>query len=219
MSRQWGAPQLIADPAVAQNPATKNYVDTTAATIQYGGWGDSDQAIYGDLLSTFPRSMYQFGTPAGASFGSIAGNQQTSYYLYANRAFSSTGIRYCTASTSGTSNTVTISIYTGTSLAAMTLQKTVTGVFSTTSTFVQTAWGSAVAIPVGYVALVFTASAVTSTGGKIATPPNVNGITNMSSPTVTNSIGAVRAGTTLPTTMDFTSGWSGNTLQPWLSIY
>jgi hypothetical protein len=163
--------------------------------------------------------MYEFGTPAFASFGSVAGNQQTSYYLPVTRAFTSTGIRYVTGSSSGTGNTVTVSIYTGVSLASMTLQKTVTAPFSTTSTLTQVAWGSAVSVPVGLVAIVFTASAVSATPGRIATPPNVNGQTNMASPTVTNAVGASRASSTLSSTMDFTTGWTVHTLQPWLSLY
>jgi hypothetical protein len=219
MPRNWGTTELIPDPTAAQNPTSKNYVDTTCAAIAQGGWDDADQALYADLLSTFPRVMYEFGTPAFASFGSIAGNQQTSYYLPVTRAFTSTGIRYVTGSSSGTGNSVTISIYTGVSLASMVLQKTVTGSFGTVSTLTQVAWGSAVAVPVGFVAIVFTASAVSGTPGRIATPPNVNGQTNMASPTVTNSVGATRASATLSSPMDFTTGWTVHTLQPWISLY
>jgi hypothetical protein len=223
MARNWGTTELIPDPTVAQNPATKNYTDTSTAGLAYGGWGDGDQDVFGDLLSTYPRSHFQLlgaatGGTAATNVQSITSGNQDAFFFYNKRAFTSTGFRFVTGSSSATSgNTVTATIYTGTSLGAMALQKTVSAPFTTTSTFTQVAWGSSVSVPVGWVAVVFTCTAGTTPKfAAIFAQPYPASFIN---PTTTNVTTLVRTSSSLPATMDFTTGWSTNTIAPWLALY
>jgi hypothetical protein len=213
----------VLDPAVSTDGSTKNYTDTTTSAIYYGGWGDADSDVYGDLLSTFPRNYFMLlgaatGGTATTNVQSISSGNQNAYLWYNRRAFTSTGFRYVTGSSSATSgNTVTATIYTGTSLAAMVLQTTVAAPFTTTSTFTQVGWGSSVSVPVGWVAVVFTCTAgATPKFAAVFAQPYGGTFTN---PSGTAAVSIARTSASLPSTLDFTSGWSANTIQPWLAMY
>lgn len=221
MPRQWGTTELIPDPAAAQNPASKNYVDTTTATLVYGGWGAGDFDLYADLLSTYPRTLLQFIPTANhMSIGSVAGNTQQAILFRIKRAASSTGVRYVTGQAAQSGQTTTVSLYSGTTPASMTLLATVTAPFSALNTLVQVAWGSAQALPVGYAAIMFTSNTNVAAPAQLLTPGQVNPAgTGFTAPTASQFTIAQRAGTALTTPMDFTTGWTTEALLPWISIY
>ena len=211
------------DPLVPTDLSTKNYTDTTTSGISYGGWGDGDVDVYGDLVSTFPRSHFMLlgaatGGTAATNVQSISSGNQNTYLFYVKRAFTATGFRYVTGSSSATSgNTVTATLYTGTTLGSMSLQTTVSAPFTTTSTFTQVAWGSTYTIPVGWVAIVFTCTAGTTPKfAAVFGQPYGGAFTN---PSTSNEVSLVRTSASLPSTMDFTTSWSANNIQPWLAMY
>jgi hypothetical protein len=221
MARNWGTTEVIPDPAVAQNPASKNYVDITTAGLSYGGWGDGDSDVFADLLSTYSRSLMQFIPTANhMSIGTVTGNTQQALLFKNKRAFTSTGVRYLTGATAQSAQTTTVSIFTGTSLGAMVPQATVSAPFSALSSLVQVAWGSSIPVPVGFVAIVFTANTAVSTAAQLMTPGQVNpGGAGFTAPSSTQFQIAQRSGQTLANPTDFTTGWTGEALLPWTSIY
>jgi hypothetical protein len=211
----------LPDPTVAQNAATKNYTDTTTAGISYGGWGDGDSDLFGDLLSTFPRTLMQFVPTANhLSIGSVAGNTQQAFLFYNKRAFTSTGIRYLTGGTAQSGQTTTATVFAGASLGSLALLKTVSVAFSATNSLVQTAWGSSAAVPVGWVAVVFTSNTNVAAPAQLMTAGQVNpGGTGFTAPSGTQYVVAQRSGTTLANPTDFTTGWTSEALVPWISLY
>lgn len=221
MARQWGTTELIPDPAGAQNPASKNYVDTSTAAIDYGGWGAGDSALYGDFVSTYPRTLFQFVPTANhMSIGSVAGNTQQAIMFKVRRAFSSTGLRYVTGQAAQSGQTTTATLYAGTTPASMALLATVSVPFSALSSLVQVAWGSAQAVGVGYAAVVFTSNTNVAAPAQLMTPGQVNPAgTAYVAPTASQFTIEQRAGTTLSNPMDFTTGWTTEALLPWISIY
>ena len=200
-----------------RDPVDKDYVDTTTPSISYGGWGDADVTHFGDYLSTYPRASLN----NAVNFASLASGSQYAYLMKATRAFTSTGVRFVTGATSGTSgNTVTVTLYTGASQSSMTLRHTATAPFTTTSTMVQVSWGASPVIAVGWVALVFTVTAAGGTPPRLMTLSSNNAAgTTFLNPATGSYMAASRASTTLSNPMDFTTGWSSSALPPWIAMY
>jgi hypothetical protein len=200
-----------------RDPIDKDYVDTTTPAISYGGWGDGDVSHFSDLLSTYPRASLN----NAINFASFAASNQYVYLMKVTRAFTSTGVRFVTGATSGTTgNTVTATLYTGTTQASMTLRHTATAPFTTTSTMVQVAWGASPVIAVGWIAIVFTCTAAGGTPPRIMTLGNNNAAgASFLNPAAGSYMVASRASTTLSNPMDFTTGWTTGALPPWIAMY
>jgi hypothetical protein len=206
----------VLDPASAQDAATRNYVDTTTAPTSYGGWGDGDLDCFGDLISTLPRNILS----SGSNVMTLLSGSEYMFVLYARRAFTSTGLRYVTGASSATSgNTVSATLYTGTSQGAMTKALATTTIpFTTTSTYSGQAWSSPIAVPVGWVGIYFVCTAGTP---KLMTPAiNSAAGTFFLNPSSGQRTTVSQATTTVPSTTDLTSSsWISGQLTPWLALY
>lgn len=86
MPRQWGTTELIPDPSAAQNPATKNYVDTliTALLTSHGAGNTvatsetTTSATYVDLTTVGPSvTITSTGTLAVVLFTCLGFNATT----------------------------------------------------------------------------------------------------------------------------------------------
>lgn len=216
------------DPAVSTDGATKNYVDTTTSALHHNSH-PFDEDIWGDLASTFGRELVMAGSN-WITLGTV--NQQWAFFGYCQRPASSTGIKFFTGSGSagGSSATVTVSLYTGTSAAAMTKQGTWTAPFTAAAfTEVDVPYGSSITIPTGLVAYVFTCTAVgTAPGGRLMAPLALSSSVaggGLPGGTFLNPVASRpwslfrTSSTSLPTTMDFTTGWSANTVPAWMTAY
>lgn len=215
-------------PIVAAQVATRDFVETNSAGLEYGGWGAGDLELFGDKASMFQRALLLNSAGGFKSLGINAGASavpmQHAYVIPVKRSMSITGVRYVTGTGSGTTgNTVTVTAYTGTSLAAMTKGLTVAAPFTTAATFTQVPFGSSMTVPPGYLVLVFTVTAINST----ASPPRMAtnsavayGGVGLLAPAAGQSLAIYRlASSALPTTLDFTTGWTGDQLPPWMAAY
>ncbi|GAB3151761.1 hypothetical protein [Amycolatopsis sp. NPDC004378] len=188
----------------------------TAAT--FGGWGEADAQAFGDLVSTMPRSALN----AAVNFASLRAGNQYAYLIPVTAAFSSTGTRYVTSSSSGTAgNSVTVTAYSGPSQGALTrISSPAAAPFTTAGAKVDVAWGAAAAVTPNWLALVFTCTAAGATPPRLTTPSanNVAGA-GFLNPAPGAYTALTRAATTLPDVMDFTTGWSTTALPAWLSAF
>lgn len=210
----------VVDPASVQDAATKNYVDTAVAGVGgassgSGGNSDSDQAVYGDFVSTMPRWAVQ----SSVNFQAMSASTQYAYSMKTTASFSSTGVRYATASTSILSGTtVTVSLWSGASQSSMSaLGSAVAAPFSTQSALVSVNWPLHNIVTAGWVTVLFTCTVTTGNGPRlVATPAFFAGA--FLNPTGV-SVASTRASTSLTSPINLTTGWAAQTVLPYVALF
>lgn len=206
-------------PSSGSDATSKTYVDTTTPAVNFSGFNTpGDKDAFGDLLATMTRLQLN----NAINFASMAAGNQYAYLCKAGRGFGTTGGRYVTGATSGTTgNTVSLSLYSGASQASMALRATVAAAFTTTSALVQAAWGALNAVPDGHwVAFVFTCTAAGGTPPRLMTPGSNNAAgASFLNPATGSYTVCTRASTSLPGTLDFTTGWTTGALPAYVAAY
>lgn len=204
--------------STAPTAATRTAATASTANASFGGWGGADVQAFGDYVSTLPRAALN----NGVNFFSLQPGWQYLFLIPVTEAFTSTGCRFVTGATSGIAGAaVTVTAYNGAATGALArVTNPVPAPFTATASYTQVPWGSGAVIEPGWLAIVFTCTAVGATPPRIMTPAANNAAgSGFLNPGVGVRMAAARTSAVLPDVLDVTAGWTPWALPAWLSAY